>query len=602
MADFRCNKTAEMCGFTRSIARVRDSANYIVPTVDMGRGVSCFEFKLPKGLTPNTLSTKFAEFARSSEIFLPSNDHANEGQMNEMYSLTHLGEGGYMGVYECGSGETNAYMLVVQSYDMCAASAFSEITFNRVRNHVDAAPNLEIRESLLNKISKAKTFLGYPPYEAAINRSKKNRLYLAANFFDAFGIQYNSEPLNIQGHEDTLAICSETQLTGDYLCTYLKREGSFLRLYNSAYSYEDLLKGAPWHLPMHEGLRTLACPEGHRVEKQNKFMNGVAMGSPYLRRNPYLTSYNREDASRINKIVTWQSELNTMYIADPQMRTPTKVALKMFKQAYDIVVMPDRLWRTLGVAVLPPIMEDLTLHELIAYSDAEHISIPIRMYGQIIDIWLDLQAFMVNREAFLRDIPPDERGDFPAEYILPRISDLFMQEKIGATDCVMEHSVLKQMVDNNDLIIKTMRHYDQHYGNLSSQPKLHETIREEARRIPPSAPIPLPSNHAVYEDLSMLPIGESGSEASSGMSEMDVRTLRKTSRRREMKHSARAHPNISQTGNQPAKTSDRKTEKKKKKSVIPIPTYYSYGATEDEGVESDCYRDLVIASTDDDRI
>jgi hypothetical protein len=599
MMDFQIGNASEISGFTRSIARVRDVANYIVPTADMGRGVACFWFKLPNELSVAELSSKFREFARTSSIFLPNSSKGDNASMHELASMTHLAEGGYMGIYECGGGETNEYMLAVQSYDMYAASAFSANTFQRVRDHVDEAPNLEMRDRLLDKLSKAKAFLGQGPYETTMNRSKKNRMYLAANFFDAFGIYYHSEPLKIHGQEDTLAICSELQLIGDYPCTFLKREGSsFLRLFNAAYSYADLLKGAPWHLPMHEGLRTFVCPEEYRTLNQDKFMNGVAMGSPHLRRNPMVTEYNREDASRINSVVTWQSPINTMYVADPRMRVETKIALTRFKRAHNLVIMPDRLWRTLGIAILPPDMDDMTLRELIAFSDTNNIRIPTRMYGEIMDIWLTLHEFKEHHAAFARDLPSNALTDIPVDYALPKISDLFMNEKTNAHDCEMERDVLKQMVDNNDKIVKTMQHYDEQLYDTSMEPRMHEKIRREAQCIPP--PTPPTQTHEIvsYDDPTMMPIGESGSEASTGMSETDVRTLRKTSRRREQKHNARARlpPNPTVHHNQ------RKPETLVHKHIPLANNYYEHAGTEDEGLESDYYRDLAVASTDDDRL
>lgn len=598
MMDFRNSSTSEICGFTRSIARVRDVANYIVPTADLGRGVACFWFKLPNGLSVAELSSKFREFARTSPIFLPNSSKVGNASMHELWSMTHLAEGGYMGIYECGGGETNEYMLVVQSYDMYAASAFSDNTFQRVRDHVDEAPNLEMRDRLLDKLSKAKAFLGQGPYETTMNRSKKNRLYLAANFFDAFGIYYHSEPLKIHGQEDTLAICSELQLIGDFPCTFLKREGSsFLRLFNAAYSYADLLKGAPWHLPMHEGLRTFVCPDEYRTANQDKFINGVSMGSPYLRRNPMITEYNREDASRVNPLVAWQSPINTMYVADPRMRVETKIALTRFKRACNLVIMPDRLWRTLGIAILPPDMENMSLRELIAFSDTNNILIPTRMYGEIMDIWLTLHEFKENLAAFARDLPPNALSDIPDDYALPKISDLFMNEKTNASNCEMERDVLKQMVDNNDKIVKTMHHYDERSGDAASVPRMHETIRREAQCIPPPTLITQAHESISYDDPTMMPIGESGSEASTGMSETDVRTLRKTSRRREQKHNARARPPPNPTVRQ----MNHKPETIVHKQIPPANNYYDHGGTEDEGLESDYYRDLGVASTDDDR-
>ena len=594
MPDFR-TRGDDMYGFTHVVTRVRDVASVVVPARDMGRGVSCFWFALPEGMTPDELAMRFAAFAKKSKIFQPIIASEHNAAMYSYLSMTHLGEDGYMGIYECGAEDTNEYMLVVQSYDISAALAFQDHTYARVRHHVDEAVDLDMRESKLEKITRKNMFIGTKPYENAIRKSNLNRRYLAANFFDAFGIRYSQEQIRIDGQEDVIMACSESQAIGDYLCTYLKPEGSsFLRLYNSAYSYDDILNGAPWHLSMHEGLKTFHGSEKIRSEKKGKFIKGVPMGTGYVPANPMATSYNADDAARINTIVTWQSAINTMYIADPKTRVETKIEFANFEREYELDTLRPRHWRALGVAVLPPYMCDMKLRELITFSDTPNIMVPTRMHEEIVCIQIYLHAFKRHNAGEI----------VPTDYAVPRIIDLFMNEKVEASECEMEKGMLKRLVDNHDMIISM----------LDTQEDDHEMyVREDTRpHVFAHSPSPPPSDR--YDNNAyVMPIGESGSDASTGMSDVDVRTLRDASMKRELRRNARSRtPSVPAATAQVAAPSNHTVQKgrlqntRKPETILHkmLPQSNGFHVQSDngeEGAETDFYDDLGIVSTDDDR-
>lgn len=525
-------------GFTRFVARVSDVAQYVVPVSDFGRGVSMFSFELPAGMTVDRLAEKFEEFVKQSPVFVRIDRDVIRQREFAVQSLIRLADDGYVGIYECGAASKNRYMLVVQSYDACAAEEFQQVMMERIKKYVDKATTQKARAAKFNAFSPAdKTLLDkHNLYANMIKRSSINRRHIAACFFAAVGIKVNTEMCAAPDREEKLVAVDRTSLTHEYLCTFLDREGTYMRIYNWAYKVTDMLNGAPWHNSLHEGLRIYHGSQRVVADIKTSHMSGAPMGAPYVERLPTATLANSD---AVKRVVVWSTpDLSTMLVADPALRVPSQLAVASFEQKFHMDAMRVDLWRTIRVAVTTPDPHTISLRDRVVYGLTETVTVPFEAYTDIMCMWSALTAFQRNRERIAHGLPRAQET-MPADYVLPSVRDLFAGENVEEGETQMERAILSKMYVAYPAVVQFARKFMPTIEDEMNAPRVHDVILTGAANIVvPITNGKIPNTHYQSGDD---PIGASDIDTATDASDTELHILEATAaaRMKRMKPPAR---------------------------------------------------------------
>lgn len=527
MLDYREESSGYVRGFTKFIMTVGDLGMYVVPIHDFGRAVTTFAFNMPPGMTRDGLAEKFDEFVRTSPVFQRINRDDMAAAEFQVQSLVRLGEDGYVGVYE-GSGEKHGqHMLVVQSYDEYAAMRFKMDLNRRVRKQIDGGnPSTAERAARLSgKAPARKVILNEPArhpnwYKEAVRRGNINRRYIAAAFFAAIGLRVTTERCKANDLDDLVSVLVPGGITGEYPCTFLTPEGSnFMRVFNWAYTIHDVLKGAPWHMRLHEGLRTYYGVEDVIEDIRSRHISGAPMGSAHASRASF--DFATEDADRVGKIVRWRAPLNPMLVADPRLRFHTPAEVARVEDAFKLKLLRVVVWQAIRVALASPDPMELTLKEHVIFGETDTIRVTFPSYLDLLEMWTTLTAFQQNRARIIHENPRAEDA-MPADYALPSIRDLFSDELPFEAATNMERRILANLYLVHDRVAAFMTRF---LGEPPREPgpRFHDAIAQRAAMIVIPAParprdeLPLQSDDE--------PLGASDIDLSTDMSDTEFRVL-----------------------------------------------------------------------------
>lgn len=552
MLDYRESRDT-IRGFTRYVSRLADVAQYVVPIPDFGRGVSVFPFTPPADVRKN-LRKQFETFVKDSPVFTRIDPEEVTEAEFRVRSLTRLGEDGYVGVYKCGAAEHSKFMLVVQSYDAYAADCFQGITMRRVEKELSKAKNEDERVQRLNARTKAARTMDKDFYRDTQRRSNLNRRHIAACFFAAIGLTVRVERVK-PNDTDGSVVAVDATLSREYKCTFLHPDGhGHMRVYNWAYTYADLLGGAPWHMCMHEGLRTYHADPETILASKGRHITGAAMGSPHL---PRTTHDAPEDVTTsVHDKVHWQAPLSTMFIADPALRAHTPDALSHFVKMYSLRTVKDLHWRAICVGLCAPDEYQLPLKDLTVFGTADDVVVSYEAYPDIVQMWVTLLSFQRSRKK-LALLGRGAEAALPPDTPLPALRDLFRGEVQGKGVAEMDRGILRHMYLQHDASMRFMArfapgHPAQFAGH--NAPRDHETILEHAARVvvtaPPDQDGPRPRMHYGADD----PLVVSDADFSTDLSDSDLRLFQSTvlDRRMVMRGRARASDPPPATNHSPA--------------------------------------------------
>jgi len=597
MLDYREDGRSDARGYTRVVARVKDVAHFVVPVRDFGRAVAVFRFALPAHLSVAELGERFDEFVARSPIFAAYDpDEISDAEYN-VQSLSRLGEDGYVGVYECGAGSTNKYMLVVQSYDAWGAERFQFAQEARIRKYVDNARTPEERFARLEHISPAKRTLEHRDYLEVLARADANRRHIAACFFEAMQIPVRTELHAVPEVMDKILVVDATISHREYPIVFLAREGSkFMRVYNWAYRYNDVLDGAPWHMRIHEGLRVYHGHDAVKAQLRGRHVAGIAMGSPHVPR-AHDTQPPGKNAPEIERVVRWGCKMSTVLVADPALREHTEKAVAELEAEFSLSTLRVDHWRAVRVGVYPVLPGQLRLRDHVMFAKTTDSVVPYHALPEVMGMWTALMTFRANRERIAHNLPRAWDG-MPEDYGMPALRTLFERETHNSAAVVIERSILQNMYLVYDEVLRTMAMLrDAPHGMAipDAQRELpHEMILREV------ACIPEPVLHEVQEEPWQSgddPIGASDVDTATEMSDTDM-TLLRASRappgvRAAMRHISTATPPRSA---QAARPPPRPRQPAPGPSVQPA-TLMKF----DTGEESDAYAELGISEDDNTR-
>ncbi len=525
MLDYR-EEGEHVRGFSKFIMTLRDLTEYVVPIHDFGRAVTTFAFTMPLNMTRDELAAKFDEFVRTSPVFQRIHRTDMADAEFQVQSLIHLAEDGYVGIYE-GSGEKHSqYMLVVQSYDTYAAEDFKTSIWRRVKSQInDGNPSHAERAHRLGGRIPARKVIneldrrGRPTkYHEAIRRGSVNRRHIAAAFFAAIGMRVTTERCKANEYDDVVPALVPGGITGEYPCTFLRPEGNtFMRVFNWAYTINDVLNGAPWHMRLHEGFRTYYGVEDVLEDIRSRHISGAPMGSAHSPRPSY--DLTREDTDHICKIVRWRAELNPMLVADPRLRLNTASEITRVEDTYRLKLLRVVVWKTIRVALSSPDPMELTLKDHVIFGETDDIRVTFASYLDLLEMWTTLTAFQQNRARIIHENPRAEDA-MPADYALPAIRDLFADELPLEAAANMERRILCNLYLVHDRVMAFTTNF-LNEPPRESGPRVHEAIAQRA------ASIVMPVPGRPREELSLQsddePLGASDADLSTDMSDTEFR-------------------------------------------------------------------------------
>lgn len=593
MPDFHIVDSDSVRGFSRVVSRVSDVAQYVVPIMDFGRAVATFQFEFPPDMDQATFTRQFEEFVKTSCVFMPAADDAISAEEYRVRSLTRLGPDGYVGVYACGAESADKYMLAVQSYDAWAAEHFQTTQLGRIVSFVERGRTPVERAQKLEKLCTARKLMDHADYQSAISRSDVNRRYIAACFFAAMGISVRTEMHTLPEMMEKIVIVSNAAGVREFPIVFLAREGNkFMRVFNWAYRFTDVLDGAPWHMCIHEGLRMYYGTEAAKEPLRNKHVAGAPFGSPHMSRNGGAQPPT-ENATAIERIVLWNSSVSVLFAVDPVLRVPTNAAITQLEREYSLGLLRVQHWRAIRVAITPPHMEMLSLRDHVMFSKTPKIAVPYHAYPEVMEMWAALFSFRENRARIAGQLPRAE-DSMPPDYVLPSLHDLFGDETKGSRAVNMERGILQNMyIVHDDImhIMNLMRH-----GPPPTRGELgHEMILREAGEIPEPVPIKQEPDASETADD---PIGVSDIETSADMSETDLHILRAS--RRTHTVNPRAGPSRATEremgayrARQQGPVARTQAPPRARPNVVPVKL-----TKFDTGAESDSYAELMVSEDD----
>lgn len=595
MLDYR-ETDEHVRGFTRVVARVKDVAHYVVPVRDFGRAVATFRFALPADLGVQQLGARFDEFAARSPIFEAYDADAVSDAEYDVLSLSRLGEDGYVGVYECGAGSTNKYMLVVQSYDACGAERFQLAQEARIRRYVDGARTPEERFARLEHVSPAKRTLDHRDYQSVLARADVNRRHIAACFFEAMGIPVQTELHALPEVRDKIVVTAASAVHREYPAVFLAREGTrFMRVYNWAYRYDDVLDGAPWHMCPHEGLRVYHGHETVKAPLRGRHVAGIAMGSPHARRTEGTRPPDEADAE-IERVVRWSSGVSTVLVAAPALRMPTARAVAQLETDFSLSTLRVDHWRAVRVAIYPVAAAALRLRDRVMFGKAADVAVPYHALPEVMEMWATLVSFRANRARIAHSLPRAWDG-MPDDYAVPALRTLFGREDGERAEATVERGILQTMYATHDEIMRTMAVLrDAPHGVVpAARGELtHEMILREV------AAIPEPRDAAELDDAVQSgddPIGASDVDTGTDMSDTDAQVLRASRAPASVRAAMRAVP-LAQA--RPRAPAPRAPPQPVRAARPPDPEPVALMKF-DAGAESDAYAELGISEDDNTR-
>jgi len=452
-ASLDCREYPEPRGFTRNIHRVSDVALYIVPVSDIGRAVIVAPFNLPDGLTEAQLARKFTDFVARHPAFqgIP----VDVQKITELDSITHLGPDGHAGVYKYGGRGKDEFAIVIQSYDQVSSHQFRLHMFDEIKGHVHADLTQAEKDRRLAQRPGQKYVVGSQAYNVAMVRGAYNRAYILSEIFRAIGVENANAKVKIGG--STIVTATQSNYR-EYPCVFLEKEGKDMRIYNWAYRKQDILSGAPWHMLAHEGLNTFYGDPGVVEAVNDSNTIGVAMRLPLSGVIPRITDHvEKEVVDEVSSVVSWQSPISVMYAADPRKYRNTEKAFDEFQREYHLTLMRVCFWRTIAVALYPPLYSELTLEELAMYSKGENTLIPYKRYPELASAWTSLMNFHLHRDACLWHAKEMRKthSSVPQYDMLP-LADLVGNYSGDMTSNDVDTAALRSMMVNYSVICEMM--------------------------------------------------------------------------------------------------------------------------------------------------